>query len=95
VVQVLREIGVDAGRQGTKHVDLFNGCPFDRIVSLCSEADRMCTFYPAFGNRIHIPFQDPLTASVFGFGWKGLFRKLRDDMREIILDRLESTKQGH
>jgi arsenate reductase (thioredoxin) len=95
VVQVLREIGVDAGRQETKHVDLFNGCPFDRIVSLCSEADRMCTFYPAFGNRVHIPFQDPLTASLFGFGWKGLFRKLRDDLREIILDRLESIKQGH
>lgn len=95
VVQVLKEIGIDAARQETKHVDLFNGCPFDRIVSLCSEADRMCTFYPAFGNRVHIPFQDPLTTSVFGFGWKGLFRKLRDDLREIILDRLESIQQGH
>ncbi len=94
VVQVLKEIGVDAGRQETKHVDLFNGCPFDRIVSLCSEADRMCTFYPAFGNRIHIPLQDPLTASVFGFGWKGLFRKLRDDLREIIADRLASIERG-
>ncbi|MBI5583911.1 MAG: arsenate reductase ArsC [Deltaproteobacteria bacterium] len=89
VVQVLREIGLDAARQETKHVDLFNNCPFDRIVSLCSEADRMCTFYPAFGNRIHLPFQDPLSASVFGFGWQGLFRKLRDEMQEILLPRLE------
>ena len=90
VVQVLREIGVDPARQETKHVDLFNGCAFDRIFSLCSEADRMCTYYPAFGNRVHIPFQDPLSASVFGFGWLGLFRRLRDDMQAILLNRLES-----
>lgn len=89
VAQVLKEIGIDAARQETKHVDLFNNCPFDRIVSLCSEADRMCTYYPAFGNRIHLPFQDPLAASVFGFGWKGLFRKLRDDMQEIIVPQFE------
>lgn len=89
VVQVLKEIGIDASRQPAKHLDLFNGCDFDLVITLCSEADRMCTFYPAYGRRVHLPYTDPLTLSTFGFGWKGLFRKLRDDMRDRLIPYLE------
>jgi arsenate reductase (thioredoxin) len=91
VVKVLKEIGIDASRQPTKHLDLFNGCAFDRVITLCSEADRMCTFYPAYGQRIHLPFTDPLTLSTFGFGWKGLFRKLRDDLKTQMIPFLEGS----
>jgi arsenate reductase (thioredoxin) len=91
VVKVLKEIGIDASRQPTKHLDLFKGCDFDRVITLCSEADRMCTFYPAYGQRIHLPFTDPLTLSTFGFGWKGLFRKLRDDLKTQMIPFLEGS----
>jgi arsenate reductase len=90
VVRALKEIGIDAARQPTKHLDLFNGLPFDRVITLCSDADRMCTFYPAYGNRVHLPYTDPLTLSTFGFGWKSLFRKLRDDMRSQLITYLEA-----
>ena len=89
VVTALKEIGIDAARQPTKHLDLFNGLTFDRVITLCSDADRMCTFYPAYGNRVHLPYTDPLTLSTFGFGWKGLFRKLRDDMKNQLIPYLE------
>ena len=90
VVRVLKEIGIDADRQPSKHLDLFNGLTFDRVITLCSEADRMCTFYPAYGNRVHLPYTDPLTQSTFGFGWKNLFRKLRDDLRNQMIPYLEA-----
>jgi arsenate reductase (thioredoxin) len=90
VVKALKEIGIDAARQPTKHLDLFNGLTFDRVITLCSEADRMCTFYPAYGNRVHLPYTDPLTLSTFGLGWKSLFRKLRDDMRAQLIPYLEA-----
>jgi arsenate reductase (thioredoxin) len=90
LVNVLREIEIDASRQPAKHLDLFNGCDFDLVITLCSEADRMCTFYPAYGRRIHLPYTDPLMLSIFGFGWKGLFRKLRDDMRQRLIPYLEA-----
>ncbi len=90
VVTALKEIGIDAARQPTKHLDLFNGLTFDKVITLCSDADRMCTFYPAYGNRVHLPYTDPLTLSTFGFGWKGLFRKLRDDMRNQLIPYLEA-----
>ena len=88
VVKALKEIGIEAGRPETKHLDLFNHCAFDLVITLCSQADRMCTFYPAYGHRVALPFQDPVTASVFGFAWKGLFRSLRDEMQQIILPQL-------
>ena len=91
VVKVLKEIRIDAARQPTKHLDLFNGLTFDRVITLCSDADRMCTFYPAYGNRVHLPYTDPLTLSTFGFGWKGLFRKLREDMKNQLIPYLESV----
>jgi protein-tyrosine-phosphatase len=93
VVKALKEIGIDAARQPTKHLDLFNGLTFDRVITLCSDADRMCTFYPAYGNRVHLPYTDPLTLSTFGLGWKGLFRKLRDDMKNQLIPYLEAENR--
>jgi arsenate reductase len=93
VVKVLKEIGIDADRQPTKHLDLFNGLTFDRVITLCSDADRLCTYYPAYGSRVHLPYTDPLTLSAFGFGWKGLFRKLRDDMRNQLIPYLEAENK--
>jgi len=93
VVKVLKEVGIDAARQPAKHLDLFNGLTFDRVITLCSDADRMCTFYPAYGNRVHLPYTDPLTQSTFGFGWKSLFRKLRDDMRNQLIPYLEAENR--
>lgn len=92
VVAVLREIGIDASRQKTKHLDLFNHCEFDLVVTLCSDADKMCTFYPAYARRVHIPFQDPLTSASFGGGRKGLFRKLRDEIQQVIIPQLKEVR---
>ncbi len=90
VVKALKEIGIDAARQPTKHLDLFTGLTFDRVITLCSDADRMCAFYPAYGNRVHLPYTDPLTLSTFGVGWKSLFRKLREDMKKRLIPYLET-----
>jgi arsenate reductase (thioredoxin) len=90
VVKVLKEIGIDAAQQATKHLDLFNGLTFDRVITLCSDADWMCTFYPAYGNRVHLPYTDPLTLSTFGVSWKSLFRKLREGMKKQLIPYLET-----
>ncbi|KAF0182788.1 MAG: arsenate reductase [Nitrospirae bacterium] len=85
VVKVLREIGIDAGGKQSKHIELFLGCHFDLIISLCSDADAFCTAFPGEGMREHMPFEDPMTSSFFGVGDTERTRTLRNNMKSRLL----------
>lgn len=85
VAAALKEIGIEAGGSKPKHIELFLGCRFDRIVSLCSSADAFCTAFPGEGRRGHMPFDDPFTSPFFGIGDLNRTRKLRDELRASIL----------
>lgn len=85
VAQALQEIGIDASGGKPKHIELFLGCRFDVIISLCSSADEFCTAFPGQGRRKHMPFDDPFTSPFFGIGDLNRTRKLRDDMCKRIL----------
>ena len=84
VIQVLQEIGIDANDRKAKHIEIFLGCRFDLIISLCSDADAFCTSFPGEGVREHLPFNDPMTSSFFGVGDVTRTRKLRDDMKNRL-----------
>lgn len=92
VVQVLKEIGIDARGRKSKHIELFLGCRFDTIISLCSNADDFCTAFPGQGVRKHMPFDDPVTSPFFGVGDLGRTRDLRNDMRNSICDYLKGAQ---
>jgi arsenate reductase len=85
VATALKEINIELTGSKPKHIDLFLGCRFDMIVSLCSSADEFCTAFPGQGRRKHMPFDDPFTSPFFGIGDLNRTRKLRDDMRNRIL----------
>jgi arsenate reductase len=85
VATALKEVGIELNGSKPKHIDLFLGCRFDVIVSLCSSADEFCTAFPGQGRRKHMPFDDPFTSPFFGIGDLNRTRKLRDDMRNRIL----------
>lgn len=85
VAQALKEIGIQTAGSKPKHIELFLGCRFDVIVSLCSSADAFCTAFPGQGRRKHMPFDDPFTSPFFGSGDLGRTRTLRDDMLKRIL----------
>lgn len=85
VATALREIGIELTGSKPKHIELFLGCRFDVIISLCSSADEFCTAFPGQGRRKHMPFDDPFTHQFFGIGDLTRTRKLRDDMCAKIL----------
>lgn len=88
VVTALKEAGIEPTGGKPKHIELFLGCRFDVIVSLCSSADEFCTAFPGQGQRKHMPFEDPFTNPFFGVGDLNRTRKMRDDMRNRILSYL-------
>ncbi len=85
VATALKEIDIELTGSKPKHIDLFLGCRFDVIISLCSSADEFCTAFPGKARRKHMPFDDPFTSPFFGIGDLNRTRKLRDDMRNRIL----------
>lgn len=94
VKKVMEEIGVDLSSKKSKHLDLFKDCRFDKVITLCSEADEVCTYFPGLARKEHLPFQDPALSYSSPFGGKRLFRKLRDQMKKMLIDRLGGGVNG-
>jgi arsenate reductase len=94
VKKVMEEIGVELSSQKSKHIDLFKDYRFDKVITLCSEADEVCTYYPGLALKEHLPFQDPALSYSSPFGGKGPFRKLRDQMKKMLIDRLGVSVNG-
>jgi arsenate reductase len=91
---VMREIGIDTTGQHSKQVAIFSQCYFDRVIILCSDADRVCQLLPVCGKQEHLHFEDPLAlllseGIVFSLG--SALRGLRDEMQRTIIAYLRNT----
>lgn len=88
VIGVMMEIGIEMGLSFSKHVDVFKGCCFDRVVILCSDVEKVCPDLPTCQRKDHLIFCDPfssaLTAEASCFGLKSTFRRLRDEMKNTL-----------
>jgi arsenate reductase len=62
-VRVLAEIGVDISHQASKSLEIFLDREFDWVVTVCSDADRACPFFPGGRRRVHKAFADPSLAT--------------------------------
>ena len=89
VKKVMAEIGIDMASQTSKSIETFNGCRFDKVITLCSDADEVCTYVPGLREKEHIPFLDPSLSYNLLLGGKTLFRKLRNEMKNKIIPLLE------
>jgi len=84
-IEVLREIGIDASGQTSKHIDDLPVKDFDYIITLCGSAAQNCPVFLGKGKKIHHGFADP--AAVPGSGQDILesFRKVRDEIKDFLL----------
>jgi arsenate reductase len=82
-VQVMKEIGVDISRQRSKHLDELEGEHFDMVVTMCTEDETNCPFFPG-KEHMHHGFRDP--SRVAGTDEERLqaVREIRDDIRGWI-----------
>jgi arsenate reductase (thioredoxin) len=88
-IKVMAEIGIDISNQRSKHLDEYKGQDFDFVVTLCSDSEDICPFFPG-KEHIHQGFQDP--AAIGGDYGEMLvvFRRVRDEIRAWI----EATFKG-
>jgi arsenate reductase len=88
-VRAMQERGIDISAQSPKSVELFLSQPFDHVITVCDEADRLCPeFHGKVGKRVHISFPDPARAEGGDEEKMAAFRRVRDDLEKRIREYL-------
>ncbi|MEO0156184.1 MAG: arsenate reductase ArsC [candidate division WOR-3 bacterium] len=92
-IKVMQEIGIDISNQKSKSAVDFLSEHFGYIITVCDDAKEKCPVFPGIAMRLHWPFEDPALAS--GSEEKKLlvFRKVRDQIREKIINWLNELKK--
>ena len=89
-VRVMAELGIDISSHRSKSVDDYRGTAFDRVVTVCDHASRNCPAWLGKGIVVHIGFPDPAAAEGSEEERMAMFRHVRDELGNQILDYLES-----
>ncbi len=59
-LKVLNEAGIDTSGHYSKPLTTYIGkMDFDYLITVCSNADEKCPYFPGMGKRLHWPFEDP------------------------------------
>lgn len=86
-LQVMEETGCDMRGQFSKPLSFYIGkVHFDYLITVCSQAEEKCPYFPGSGIRLHWPFDDP--AQFHGSSEDTLheFRRVRDQISKQILE---------
>lgn len=82
-VQAMKEVGIDISGGVPKSVNQFVTQSFDYVITVCDDADKNCpNFSGKVGKRVHIGFIDPASASGTEDQIMGVFRKVRDEIKQ-------------
>ncbi|UCF50371.1 MAG: arsenate reductase ArsC [Thermoplasmatales archaeon] len=90
-VEVMKEIGIDISNQYSKSIYKFKNIRFDIVVTVCDNVKETCPFFP--GKKIiHKGFNDPAKFSGSEDGTLNIFRKVRDEIKDWIVETFSDKK---
>jgi arsenate reductase len=82
-IKVMKETGIDIGKNKTKDVKEFLSREFDYVITVCDDANESCpVFTGKVKKRLHIGFSDPATAKGTEDEILNVFREVRDTIKE-------------
>jgi arsenate reductase len=82
-IEVMKEVGIDISQNKPKNVDLFLTSSFDYVITVCDDARESCPWFSGTVlNRLHIGFEDPAKAVGTQDEILGVYRKVRDEIKE-------------
>jgi arsenate reductase (thioredoxin) len=86
-VQAMAEAGVDISHQRSKSATELGDIEFDYVITLCSDAQASCPFFPAKTAIIHHAFDDPPELALGAYTEEEAmmhYRRVRDEIRKWI-----------
>jgi|ERR1035437_980836 arsenate reductase len=85
-VAVMKEAGIDISQNEPQSVNIFLTDSFDYVITVCDDARESCPYFSGIvRHRMHIGFEDPAKAVGTEEEILGVYRKIRDQIREEFL----------
>src|SRR5215213_5086282 len=91
-VRAMDELGIDISGQESKTLERYLGEPIDYVITVCDDANEACPFFPGAKRRLHWSLKDPAQAEGSEEERLGVFRRVRDEIRERIEQELANGK---
>ena len=83
-IAVMKELGIDISGHRSKHVDEFEGQPFDYVLTVCDNARESCPVFFGAAKRLHRDFEDPAALRGTEEERLALFRRVRDEIGDYL-----------
>jgi arsenate reductase len=84
-VDVMAEVGVDISGGRPQLVEAYLHEPLDLVITVCDSARESCPVFPRPIETLHISFRDPADAEGSAEEVMGVFRAVRDEIRDHLL----------
>jgi arsenate reductase (thioredoxin) len=83
-IAVMKKLGIDTSSHRSKHVEEFEGQPFDYVLTVCDNARESCPVFLGPAKRLHKSFEDPAALQGTKEERLALFRRVRDEIRDYL-----------
>ncbi|MGV3663148.1 MAG: arsenate reductase ArsC [Prosthecobacter sp.] len=83
-IKAMAEIGIDISGHRSKHLEEFLGQDIETVITVCGNADQACPMFPGQVNRHHWGFDDPAHATGSEEEQMAVFRRVRDEIRDVF-----------
>jgi arsenate reductase len=87
-VQVMSDLEIDISEHHSKSVAEFRAFEFDQVITVCDDAAENCPVWLGSGQVTHISFPDPAKARGSEAERLAVFRQVRDDIGQKVLNHL-------
>ncbi len=93
-IKALAEIGIDISGHHSKHMNEFLTQDVETVITVCGNADQACPMFPGQMNRYHWGFDDPAHATGSEDEQMEMFRRVRDEIRQVFEAYAAGRKDG-
>src|SRR5919197_3762117 len=83
-IRAMAELGIDISGQESKILDRYLDQPFDKVITVCDQANEACPIFFGAKERLHWSFPDPSKATGTEQEQLAVYRQVRDAIRERI-----------
>lgn len=95
-IKVMAEVGIDISGHKPKSVGQFLKRSFDYVITVCDHANETCpVFLGDVKNRLHIGFDDPAEAAGSDEEILGVFRRVRDEIKDSFEEFYQKNISAH
>src|SRR5947209_467972 len=83
-IKAMQELGIDITGQQSKTLERYLDQPFDKVITVCDQANEVCPVFFGARERLHWSFPDPSKATGSEDDQLAVYREVRDAIRERI-----------